>query len=381
MSNQTALILGGYGTTGQLLARLLLQETDVRLVLAGRAFEKAKAVAAQLNGLCEGNRVVGMYADASDRASLEQAFRGVDLVVVASSTTRYAKGVALAALAAGIDYLDIQISTKKTVELESISADIEKVGCCFITDGGFHPGLPAALVRYVAERFDRLESANVGSVIKVDWKTLSLADSTIYEFVELLNDFQALVFKEGRWKKARMLGMLDYISMEFGGEFGRQYCVPMFLEEMRSIPEMYPSLSQTGFFVGGFNWFVDWLVLPLAAIALRLWPEGAVEPMGRLMNWGLRAFSNPPYGVLLKVEARGEEKGMTKAVDVIVVHKDGYMLTAIPVVACLLQYFDGSIRVPGLWTQANLVEPNRFMKDIERMGVGIRTEEEISNGR
>jgi len=44
--------------------------------------------------------------------------------------------------------------------------------CCFIADGGFHPGLPAALVRYVAPHFDRLEKANVGSVINVDWASL-----------------------------------------------------------------------------------------------------------------------------------------------------------------------------------------------------------------
>jgi saccharopine dehydrogenase (NAD+, L-lysine-forming) len=365
MSDHTILILGGYGNTGQLLARLLLLETDVHLVLVARTIEKAQAAAAQFNSLFEGNRVKGMYADASDGASLQQAFTGV----------------AMAALAAGIDYLDIQISTKKTAELESLSGDIEKPGCCFITDGGFHPELPAALVRYVAAYFDRLEKANVGSVIKVDWKRLSLADSTIYEFVEQINDFQAFVFKEDRWKKTRMLGTMDYVSMEFGGEFGRQYCVPMFLEEMRCIPEMYPSLSETGFFVGGFNWFVDWLVLPLAAVALRIWPEGAVKPMGRLMNWGLRTFSKLPHGTFLKVEAQGVAKGKTKAMDVTVFHKDAYMLTAIPVVACLLQYLDGSIRVPGLWTQANIVEPNRFMKDMERMGVDIRMQDKTINGR
>ena len=177
------------------------------------------------------------------------------------------------------------------------------------------------------------------------------------------------------WKKARMYGMMDYISMEFGGVFGRQYCVPMFLEEMRQIPELYPSLSETGFFVGGFNWFVDWLVLPLAAILLRIWPAGALQPMGRLMIWGLRTFSKPPYGTLLKVEARGVKNGKPKAVDVTVSHHDEYMLTAIPVAACLLQYLDGSIRTPGLWIQANVVEPNRFMQDMKRMGVDIHIQE------
>jgi saccharopine dehydrogenase-like NADP-dependent oxidoreductase len=33
--NKKLLILGGYGNTGRLIAELMLQETDVRVILAG----------------------------------------------------------------------------------------------------------------------------------------------------------------------------------------------------------------------------------------------------------------------------------------------------------------------------------------------------------
>ena len=49
MEEKTFLILGGYGSTSTLVSNLLLQESDARLVLAGRTIEMAKAAAAQLN--------------------------------------------------------------------------------------------------------------------------------------------------------------------------------------------------------------------------------------------------------------------------------------------------------------------------------------------
>jgi saccharopine dehydrogenase (NAD+, L-lysine-forming) len=369
--NKKLLILGGYGNTGRLIARLLLQETDAELILAGRSLKKAEEFARLLNDQFEGNRVTGICADASDVESLKQAFHGVDLVIVASSTAQYAKGVAVAALEVGIDYMDIQFSTEKTSLLKSMTSEIEKADRCFITDGGFHPGLPAALVHYVAQHYDKLEKANVGSVIKVDWAGLSMAESTAHEFMSELSDFESLVFKKGKWEKVRFQGMLDYITMDFGRGFGRQYAVPMFLEEMRCIPETYPSLSETGFYVGGFNWFVDWLIFPLATILLKLSPKRAAKPTAKLMIWGLQTFSKPPYGTLLKVESSGIKDGKSITKDVTLYHEDGYMFTAIPAVACLLQYLDGSIRKPGLWTQANIVEPNQMINDMERMGVDV----------
>jgi saccharopine dehydrogenase-like NADP-dependent oxidoreductase len=371
MQPKTILLLGGYGNAGRHLARLLLQETDICLVIAGRSAEKAARAASELNRDDRGGRVVGIAADASDASSLKRALCGVDLVVVASSTARYARQVAGAALEAGIDYLDIQYSTQKIAALKSLAAQITAARCCFITDSGFHPGLPAALVRYAAPYFDRLEKANVGSVLKQDWASLTLPDDTIIELIEEINDFEPLFFKGGRWKKARLSGMLDYQSMDFGQTFGRQYCAPMLLEEMRSLPETIPSLKEAGFFVGGFNWFADWLVLPLAIGGLRIWPQGTTRPLAKLMKWGLNTFSKPPYGIVLKLEAQGIKDGQVKAMELSLYHADGYLFTAIPVAACLLQYLDGSIRRPGLWTQANLVQPERLVSDMTRMGVEV----------
>ncbi len=374
MSNRHLVVLGGYGNTGYPIARLLLDASGVRITLAGRSLEKARAAADRLNLEFPGDRVCAVYADAADIDSLISAFSGKDLVVVASSTAVYVSNVAEAALITGVDYFDVQFSAEKVQTLEKLRPEIEHAGRCFITDGGFHPGLPAAMVRFAAEQFDTLETANVGSVIQIDWNQLDLSPSTIDEFVGEFLGFRTDTFKDSRWQKAGLRDMLIPRRIDFGGEFGRRYCLPMYLDEMQVLPERIRGLKETGFFVGGFNWFVDWVLSPVIWAWLLLLPVRGLRPMGRLLRWGLDTFSRPPYGTLLRLEARGYLDRLEKLCVMTIFHRDGYMMTAIPAAACLLEYLSEKERRTGLFLQAHYVTPGTFFRMINSLGAQVSIE-------
>lgn len=85
-------------------------------------------------------------------------------------------------------------------------------------------------------------------------------------------------------------------------------------------------------------------------------------------------FSKPPYQILLQLEAEGIKEGKAKRIKIQLSHDDGYWFTAIPVMACLIQYLDGSIKKPGLNIIGHLVDPARLMKDMQRMGITINEE-------
>ena len=367
MVQQKLLILGGYGNAGLAIARLLAEVGDLQIALAGRRIERALEAAQRLDAEFGTKRFSGLEVNAASRESLLTAFKQVDLVIVAASTIAHTKVVAEAALEAGIDYLDVQISVKaKHDALEPLRERVRASGLCFITDGGFRPGIPAAMVRYAASQMAGLESAVVASAFQVDWQERAFSSSSAAEFVDELKSFSTKILKDGVWQSAS-LGA--YQKVDFGSPFGIKYCAPMFMKEFQELPDLIPTLKDTGFYSSGLGAIVDYLIIPLAFGLLAVSPEGSRGLIARLMAWGLKHTTHPPYGAVLQMDARGPGRSLRMTIS----HTDAYLVTAAPAAACLLQYFDGSIRKPGLWKQATLVEPVRFFDDLARLGLEVNT--------
>jgi hypothetical protein len=360
------LILGGYGSTGQSLARHLLVQSTAEIVIAGRHLERAQAFEDELNEEFGGGRVSAAQADAASRADLLRVLSGVELLLVAAPAARHAETVIQAALQSGVDYLDVQLDVKKLACLKAFAPEIKRAGRCFITEAGFHPGLPSALVRYAASQLERLDSAHLAGYLNIGG-SIPYSEA-VDELMGAFRDYQAQVYKEGTWTKSNSF---DMRKVDFGGQIGVRRCYSMFFEELRELPEMIPSLREVGFYMSETHWMTDWIVTPLVLGGLKLAPRRGIRPLGRLMWWAMTSLPRPPHLVLIKAEATGELAGRPARIDVQVSHRDGYELTAIPVVACLLQYMDRSSRRPGLWMMGHLVDPVRLLKDMARMGASV----------
>ncbi|MBN8657013.1 MAG: saccharopine dehydrogenase NADP-binding domain-containing protein [Anaerolineae bacterium] len=356
----TILILGGYGYTGKFLAKHLLTQTDVNIVISGRNIKKANTFAEELHN----PRVSTRQVDASSFNSLTHALQGVTLCLVAAPTTHHAETVIRACIHAHVDYLDVQFAASKLKALFAAEEEIKKAGLCFITEAGYHPGLIAALIRYAATKLDVIDSALTDGYLNI--KDIPYSEA-VDELMEGFIDYQAQVFKNGAWTKPSSWDMHEF---DFGSDVGKRTAYSMFFEELRKLPEMYPSLKETGFYIAGSNWLSDMIITPLVFVGLKLAPKRGLRPLGKLTWWAMQQ-SKPPYLVALKVEAKGIKNGMPFQANIRISHADGYELTAIPVVAYLRQYLDGSARSCGVHMMGHIAEPIRLFKDMQMMGAEV----------
>jgi short subunit dehydrogenase-like uncharacterized protein len=362
----TILVLGGYGGTGKVFCRYLLKETGVHVIVAGRKLEKAEVFAGTLRKEFLPERISARFADASNIESLRKAFHNIDFVLVAATTTAWAKQIAETAIESGIDYLDIYFQQDVYPVLERLSQRIRESGCCFITQAGFHPGLPAAYIRKAAEYFDQYDRAIIAFAMHVRIEK----PESVYELVDLVSDYKADIYKGGKWKVATYR---DTIKIDFGRRFGIRNCMPMDMVEVRTMPELF-GLKETGVYTTGFNWFVDYVLFPIMMLSQMVKKGSLRHFWARSLIWGLKKFSGAKESIVFLLQAEGGKDSSHRTVKIISEHDSAYDFTIIPVIACLKQYFDGSIRKPGLWMMGRIVNPGRLLGDMGKIGVRMQTQ-------
>ena len=156
------LILGGYGTFGGRLAQLLKDEAGLRLIIAGRSIEKARA-------FCDGLRGKAIFVPAVfDRdGDVEAQLRALapDVVVDASGPFQDYAGnyaVVVAAIALGIDYLDLADGSRFVAGIAQFDQAAKDHGVFVLSGVSSFPVLTAAVVRELSKDMTRVDSVTGG---------------------------------------------------------------------------------------------------------------------------------------------------------------------------------------------------------------------------
>lgn len=361
----TILILGGYGKAGSLFCEYLLKETSVNIIIAGRQLHKADALANRLKENFPASRIATRYIEASDKKSLREALHNVNLILVSATTTQWAKQIAEVALEAQVDYIDIYFQQDIYPLLETLKSRIIQAKRCFITQAGFHPGLPSVYIRKGAQYFDEYHKAIIAFTMNMKIEDTA----SVYELIDALADYKPMFYRDGTWKIGTYK---DTLNIDYGHRFGVRESVPFNMVEIETLPELL-DLQEVGIYTTGFNWFTDYLLFPPMMLSQKI-KKGLLRHFwAKLFVFGINQFSKTAEGVVFLLEAEGIKDGKFQKIKIISEHDGVYDFTVIPVIACLKQYLDGSIRKTGLWMMGHLVDPSQLFTDMEKMGVKIQT--------
>ncbi len=157
MSRPRIVVLGGAGDMGYRAVKELVASQKVDVVIADYRVERAQALAGSLTPAPEVR-----FVDAQSRQSLLAALEGANVAVnCIGPFYRYADKVLPAAIAAGVNYVDICDDDDATVKLLSFDSMARRRGTTAIIGMGWTPGLSNLLARRGADRMDQVTDIDI----------------------------------------------------------------------------------------------------------------------------------------------------------------------------------------------------------------------------
>jgi hypothetical protein len=155
------LVIGGTGSFGGRLVRLLAGEPGLTLLVASRSAAKAETACRSLGGSAE-----ALAFDRDGDVAAQIAAAAPDIVVDAAGPFQAYGGapyrVAEACIAQGADYLDLADGTDFVAGIGRLDAAALARGVAVLSGVSSFPALTAAAVRHLAQGLDRVETIMAG---------------------------------------------------------------------------------------------------------------------------------------------------------------------------------------------------------------------------
>ncbi len=369
MKPKRVFVFGATGHAGRAICHYLLNHTDVTITVASRSLRRAEELMVLLNDVHDGDRVDAVELGEITPDTVRPVLKGARVFVQAgpalNSTTLHT--LITACIETKTHWVDIQLPISAHNTVASHNDAITAAHLTFATQGGFHPGVPAAMVRWAQKRIKKIDRARVSGWLNPEAGLP--ASSGAPELLDLLRDYHPKLFRNGDWETIKLTSSDAYAKVQFPFGVGTQYVSPMDLHEILYLPESIPSLRELSFLIGGFNPVTNYVIGPLLFAGIKLLPQIPDHKWGNLLAWSTQRFPKPPFGTVLQIDAAGPIGKGRKSIHFAIRHDDAYDFTAIPVVAYIKQLLDGRIRQRGVHYMAMLPQPDRFFDDMAEMGV------------
>lgn len=374
-----AIVIGGAGTMGQGVARDLIKQGKITKVTLGDIITDPSRLNEKLRA---SEKVSLTKIDVNDHDGLVSAIKGNDVVInTAGPFYKTAVAVARAAVEARVNYIDICDDYEAVPIL--FSSDIGKVakeaGVTVLTGMGSDPGTNNVLVKWYANKLDRVDEIHLFWVVSIAELHGAAWDHSLHMVTGRLPQYidGKLEYVEGGTgeETAQFLDPLGACVVRYVGH-PQPITIPRYIEGVKKViikgalipswvDELIKDQKDTGFLNTEPVEVRGTKVTPYD-LTLKLWET---IPKNR---------DNGPQASGLKVIVKGERQGnrVTYTADMVGRMAPG---TGLPASIAALMMDDGYVTVKGVVAPEGCIDPERFLSEFIKRGARIHQSEKIES--
>jgi len=374
-----AYVLGGAGGMGQGVARDLIKQEPITEVLLGDLYPDPQRLAPKLR---ESAKVTLLKMDVRDHDSMVHAFKESDVVInCAGPFYKTAVPVAKAAVEARVNYIDICDDYEGTESLFNSEIDemAREAGITVLTGMGSDPGTNNVLVKWYANRLDRVEEIYLYWVVAIAELAGAAWDHSLHMTLGRIPQYVngELVHVEGGTGVVaeEFLEPLGTCHVRYVGH-PQPLTIPRYIKGVRNViikgaliplwvDELIKEQKDTGFLSKEPKEINGASVTPYD-LTLKLWEN---IPEGR---------DKGPQASGLKVIVKGERRGkrVTYTADMVGRMAPG---TGIPASIAALMMNAGDVTEKGVMAPEGCIDPDKFLAAFLKRGARIHQTEKISS--
>jgi saccharopine dehydrogenase (NAD+, L-lysine-forming) len=374
------LVMGGAGGMGQAVARDLIKQEQTTKVILGDINNDPNRLQDKLRA---SKKVSLERIDVNDHTVMVDTMKGVDVVVnCAGPFYKTAVAVARAAVEAKVNYIDI-CDDYEVVPILFSSDDIDKAaknaGITILTGMGSDPGMNNILVKWYANRLERVNEIHLFWVIGITELTGAVWDHCLHMVTGMIPQHLdgRLEYVEGGTGEeiAEFLPPLGTCMVRYVGH-PQPITIPLYIEGVKKVvikgalipgwvDELIKVQRETGFLSTKPVELKNTSVVPYD-LTLKLWDT---IPKYR---------DNGPAASGLKVIVKGEREGkeVTYTADIVGKMAPG---TGLPASIAALMMNNGEINVKGVVAPEGCIDPDKFLVEMIKRGAKIHQTEKIKS--
>lgn len=371
------LVLGGTGGMGQGVARDLIKQERIEKVVLGDINTDPARVQEKLRASAKASLV---RIDVNDHAGMVGAIREVDIVVnCAGPFYKTAVAVARAAVEARVNYIDIcdDYEAAQILFASDIDKAAKEAGITVLTGMGSDPGTNNVLVKWYAERLDRVDEIYLYWVVSIAELAGAAWDHSLHMVLGKIPQYidGRLVEVEGGGGEEveRFLEPLGECLISYVGH-PQPITIPRYIEGVKTVVIKGALIPL----------WVDRLIKEQKAMGLL--GNEPVEVRGAKVvpyDLALKLWEsipedrdNGPEASGLKVIVKGVRDGkqVTYTADIVGRMAPG---TGLPASIAALMMDAGEVTVKGVVAPEGCINPDRFLAELLKRGARIHQTETI----